>query len=158
MEIVGGSWRWVEIEDNGWGVAISVEQAWVLGVVDGVERGCWLLVAIVVAPAALFTQLCQQFAHGWRAIVQAVVPPASGSFYERVAGSGVALQVLLHRTVYLGQLGLAEERAVEVVDMLGQQAHTDALAAHVGQYAQYLFLVAHVFWFPIGLASDGSMS
>ena len=63
--------------------------------------------------------------------VQTVVATAARALDKGVGGLGVAQQVLLHLLVNVLQVGLMEERTVQVIDMLGQQLDADAPLAYI---------------------------
>ena len=65
--------------------------------------------------------------------VQTVVATAARVLDKGVGGLGVAQQVLLHLLVNVLQVGLMEERTVQVIDMLGQQLNADATLAYFAE-------------------------
>ena len=66
--------------------------------------------------------------------VQSVASPPLGMLQQSLLRARLPLHILPHRTVYIAEVGLVEERTIMVVDVLGQLFHADARRAYTQQY------------------------
>ena len=75
--------------------------------------------------------------------IEAVVASVTSTLDERLRRLAVIQQVLLDIDADFLVVGLMEEGTIHIINMLGNGLHAYTTLTHLGEYLQYLFIVAH---------------